>query len=239
MKHDHLRMLLGGRAAASLWWAAVALGAAGFGAGEALEERDGLLVVEAESLVRQTKDEVRRWYVISGDRTSPAEPDPDPSHAATASGGAYLEILPDTRVTHDDKLEHGVSFSNLPGKVAVLDYPVRIYSPGRYYVWVRAYSTGTEDNGIHVGIDGEWPESGQRLQWCEGKRDWRWESKQRTAEAHCGVPHMIYLDIMEPGERVISFSMREDGFEFDKWVMTLERDFERPQGAGPEESARR
>ena len=33
-----------------------------------------------------------------------------------------------------------------------------------------------------MGLDGKWPESGQRLQWCEGKRSWQWESKQRTNE---------------------------------------------------------
>ena len=33
-----------------------------------------------------------------------------------------------------------------------------------------------------MGLDGKWPKSGQRLQWCEGKRSWQWESKQRTNE---------------------------------------------------------
>ncbi len=100
-------------------------------------------------------------------------------------------------------------------------------------MWVRAFSTGSEDNGLHVGIDGEWPDSGQRLQWCEGKHTWRWESKQRTEKQHCGEAHKIFLDIKRPGEHVISFSMREDGFEFDKWLMTLDRDFKRPNDIGP------
>ncbi len=42
--------------------------------------------------------------------------------AQTASNGMYIEILPDTRVTHDDEL------------------------------------IGAEDNGLHVGMDGKWPE---------------------------------------------------------------------------------
>ena len=97
----------------------------------------------------------------------------------------------------------------------------------------RAHSTGSEDNGLHVGLDGEWPESGQRLQWCQGKQQWWWESKQRTEKQHCGEPYKIYLDIEQPGEHVISFSMREDGFEFDKWFMTQDRDMARPTDAGP------
>ncbi len=34
-----------------------------------------------------------------------------------------------------------------------------------------------------------------------------------------------------------AFSMREDGFEFDKWLMTMDRDFQRPADIGPENSS--
>jgi hypothetical protein len=98
-------------------------------------------------------------------------------------------------------------------------------TPGRYYVWVKAYSTGTEDNGVHVGLNGGWPDSGQRMQWCEGKHTWHWESKQRTPQQHCGVPHLIYLDIDKSGVHEIQFSMREDGFEMDMWLMTTDMNF--------------
>jgi hypothetical protein len=43
------------------------------------------------------------------------------------------------------------------------------------------------------------------------------------------------LDIENPGLHTVEFSMREDGFEFDKWLMTKERDFARPAWAGPAE----
>ena len=109
--------------------------------------------------------------------------------------------------------------------MAVVHYRVKINQPGRYYVWVRAYSTGSEDNGLHVGMNGLWPESGQRMQWCVGKNTWRWDSKQRTNAQHCGVPYQIYLDIESPGIYDIQFSMREDGFEMDQFLLTLNRDF--------------
>ena len=190
-------------------------------------ERDGLLVVEAENFDRQTNDNVRRFHIVGkGDAVSPR-------HVESASGGAYVAVLPDTRRTHDDKLIRGENFSDEPGAIAVLTYRVRFQTPGKYYVWARAYSTGTEDNGIHVGIDGQWPESGRRMQWCEGKNRWRWESKQRTPENHCGEPYKIFVEVIEPGEHEIQFSMREDGFELDRWLMTLEKDFERPEGTGP------
>lgn len=172
-------------------------------------ERDGLLAVEAENFDRQKLAEVRQWVIVS-----------DGAHSTSAGGDAYVEVLPDTRTTHDDELVRGENFTNEPGVMAVLEYDVSITNPGRYFVWVRAYSTGTEDNGIHVGLDGSWPDSGQRMQWCEGKHEWTWASKQRTAEQHCGVPGLIWLDIEEPGRHTVMFSMREDGFEMDAWALT-------------------
>jgi hypothetical protein len=197
------------------------------------KEVKGMVAVEAEHFAAQTHDTVRKWYVTSSKHTPEVTPDGDSSHANSASGSAYVEILPDTRRTHADKLTAGQNFSNEAGNMAILIYPVQFNTPGRYYVWVRAYSTGSEDNGIHVGIDGEWPASGQRLQWCEGKNTWHWESKQRTEKVHCDEPYKIYIDVEEPELHTIEFSMREDGFEFDKWLMTLEREFKRPDDAGP------
>ena len=196
-------------------------------------ENDGLLAVEAEHFFSQTMSEKRAFHLTTADSQPEIDPDGDPAHVAGASGGAYLEILPDTRRTHGDKLIRGTNFAPEAGKMAVLSYKVNIKTPGRYYVWVRAFSTGSEDNGLHVGLDGEWPATGQRLQWCEGKNGWRWESKQRTEKQHCGEPHKIFLEIKEAGEHTISFSMREDGFEFDKWLMTTDREFKRPNDVGP------
>ena len=188
-------------------------------------EQNGYVEVEAEHFIDQTNNTERTWYVIDGP-SSGHQADPDSLEYQTASSGKFVEILPDTRVTHNDELIHGTNFSNKPG-LSVLKYKVRIQNPGKYYVWVRAYSTGTEDNGIHVGIDGEWPESGQRMQWCDGKNRWTWESKQRTEENHCGEPRLIFLEIDEPGIHTIMFSMREDGFAFDKFA--LSKKYQKPE----------
>lgn len=196
-------------------------------------ERGGMVAVEAEHFFRQTKMDVRSWQLTTKDRTPKVTPDGDPSHVAGASNGAYLEILPDTRRTHADKLIRGTNFAPQAGQMGILEYKIHFSTPGRYYVWVRAHSTGSEDNGLHVGVDGQWPATGQRLQWCAGKRSWFWESKQRTEAQHCGEAYKIYIDIDKPGEHTIAFSMREDGFEFDKFIMTTRRDFARPEGAGP------
>jgi hypothetical protein len=53
---------------------------------------------------------------------------------------------------------------------------------------------------------------------------WQWDSRQRTARVHTGVLGQIWLDIEEPGLHTIMFSMREDGFEFDRFLLTKEKD---------------
>lgn len=181
------------------------------------------ITVDAEQYVSQEKDSVRRWQLLTA--THPAPAGVDATFHPGAWDNAYMKVLPDTRRTHADKLIAGENFSNTPGELAVLHYRVKFPSAGRYYVWVRAYSTGSEDNGIHVGFDGEWPESGRRMQWCEGKNTWRWESKQRTAANHCGEPGKIYLDVASAGWHRVSFSMREDGFEFDRFTLTTNPGF--------------
>lgn len=196
-------------------------------------EQNGLLAVEAEHFLKQTEAGTRAFYLVQADAIPNIKPDGDAAHLAEAGGNAYVEILPDTRRTHADKLTRGVNFSPEPGKMAVLHYPVYFETPGTYYVWVRAHSTGSEDNGLHVGLDGQWPESGQRMQWCQGKKTWRWESKQRTEAQHCGEPGRIFLEVEKPGLHTIHFSMREDGFEFDRWLITTAADFKRPEGVGP------
>lgn len=190
-----------------------------------LVENNGFVEVESEDFFNQKNDELRKWVRFDMNQTPEVLPDPDSNHAQTASNQAYLEVLPDTRVTHGDTLTNGVNFSNNPGEMAVLSYKINFTTTGRYYVWVRAFSSGTEDNGIHVGIDNQWPESGKRMQWCEGKEKWTWASKQRTEANHCGEPYLIFLDIDTKGEHTIQFSMREDGFEFDKFILTIDKNF--------------
>jgi hypothetical protein len=207
-------------------------------ANRVFEEKGGLLVIEAEHYDWQSSDEIRRWYLMSEDQNPDIQPDHDENHSATASGNAYLEVLPDTRKNHSEELIRQVNFTEDPGRIAVLYYPVWINNPGRYYVWVRTCPTGTEDNGLHVGVDGKWPVNGYRMQWVSHDNEWHWDSKQRTEQVHTGEKYRIYLDIDSPGLHTIMFSMREDGFEMDKWLMSLDKDIlvHGDKAMGPRES---
>jgi len=174
------------------------------------------LTIEAESFIKQEKNEVRSWIKMKSAGNND-------SIAATASGKQYIQCTPDTRLSEKDKLVVGENFTNNPGDMAIISYSINIKTPGRYYVWVSCYSTGTDDNGIHVGLNGQWPESGKRMQWCDGKNKWTWASKQRTEAVHCGEPYKIYLDIEKAGKNTLTFSMREDGFRMDIILLTMDK----------------
>ncbi len=193
-------------------------------------ERDGFVQFEAEDFHTQSVTDMRKWYITrEGNDYSHLMRDDDENHAASASGGAYIENLPDTRKNHDEDLIQGENFFPQPGEQAILGYFVEFTTPGRYWVWASAFSTGPEDNGLHIGINGEWPESGQRLQWCVGKHQWSWSSAQRVEHRHCGYPTTIYIDVPTAGVHEIQVSMREDGTEIDQFILVNDRDF-RPEG---------
>ncbi len=202
--------------------------------GDVILEVDGVVAIEGESFARMENTEHREWVRFDATSAPDIAPDPDPPHLEGASGGAYLEALPDTRVTHDDPLVSGESFHGSGGTGPMLTYPVRFETAGRYIVWVRAYSTGGEDNGLHVGIDGAFPEESARVQFCSGKNRWTWSSAQRRSSNHCGTPRTVFLTVDAPGEHEVHLSMREDGFELDKVLLVLDEGFE-PSGPGPDE----
>ncbi|MGJ8691829.1 MAG: hypothetical protein ACSHW0_05060 [Thalassotalea sp.] len=188
-------------------------------------EKNGIVMLEAEDFAAQHLDLKRRWFAFSKDTAQHHYADNDVKHFQGASQGAYIELLPDTRTNHSEELIQGENFTNQPGVSALLSYPIYFNTPGRYFVWVRAYSTGTEDNGVHIGLNSTWPESGQRLQLCENKHQWTWSSAQRVEDNHCGAPQTITINIPTAGVHNFMVSMREDGFEMDKILLTTDAEY--------------
>lgn len=186
------------------------------------------IFIEAESFKSQTLTEKRQWHIFSAQSSPQISPDGDPAHLAGASGGSYIEVLPDTRRSHADKLIKGENFTEDRGTMAVLIYKVTFPAAGRYYVWVRAYTTTSEDNGLHFGLNGKWPESGARWQTVQ-KNGWNWDCKQRTEKVHTGVPMQLWLDVEKAGEQELLMSMREDGIEVDQIALTTDVKW-RPDG---------
>ena len=188
------------------------------------KEVNGKVQIEAEFYHYNTNNKSpRAFYKVNKDINAPFFSFKNYTKNASANG--YIIALPDTRVTHKDELIRGENFFQVPGTGGMVSYKVKINNPGRYYVWVKALSTGAEDNGLHVGINGTWPKSGQRIQLCKGKRKWTWSSAQRVPKNHCGTPNTIYLDVKAAGEHIVSFSMREDGFKLDQFILVKDENF--------------
>ncbi len=171
--------------------------------------------VEAEEFDSKTD----RWVVTNATTGTQAN-DPDGNHSDTASDNVYLEVLPDYRVTHEDAFHPSGSLWDA-GQGPILSYTVDFPQAGRFYVHLRAYSTGSEDNGAHVGLNGEWPPQARRVQWCAGKHQWTWSSAQRASGGvgDCGKEKTVYLDIPTAGIHNLQIAAREDGFELDRVVL--------------------
>ncbi len=197
------------------------------------EEQDGQVVIEAEHFVRQTRDQIRRWYFNSASHTPTAKPDPDPVMVTDASNGIYVEVLPDTYVHNDERGVDGLNIGLAPGSMAVLQYPVTFTKPGRYYIWTRMRSNDDEDNTLNAGLDDTWPPSARCLQFPKLKKVWWWGGVIRDARGPSFPHHRAYLDVPAAGVYTVMYSMREDGMEFDKFILTLDGRMGAPEGAGP------
>lgn len=201
------------------------------------EEKDGQVVVEAEHFVRQTRDIIRRWFINGGGHAPTTHPDPDPVMVTDASNGMYVEALPDTFVHNHERGVDGANIGLAPGAIAVLHYPVHFTKPGRYYIWTRMRSNDDEDNTFNAGIDDTWPASARCLQFPKLKKVWWWGGVIRDARGPSYPHHRAYLDVPAAGIYTIMYSMREDGSELDKFLLTLDGRMGAPEGGGPAASA--
>ncbi len=189
------------------------------------EEKDGILEIEAENYHYKNNNSTKRNWVVRSLNDKISKTLSGTNYSKSANKNSYIEAVPDTRVTHDDKLILGENFFPVSGTGGVISYKIKINNPGKYYIWVNALSTGTEDNGVHVGFNEDWQESGARIQWCAGKNKWTWSSAQRMPDNHCGIEKTIYLKFDKSGEYVLSFSMREDGLKMDRFILTKNSNF--------------
>lgn len=108
-----------------------------------------------------------------------------------------------------------------PGRGASpgLVYGVRFDEPGTYYVWVRVWADGTEDNSLHIGLDGVPQRSALRIETQRYKR-WQWTNDVR------GRRGGATLDVERPGLHSLHLWMREDGLYVDQILLTRDPDFE-------------
>jgi len=157
-----------------------------------------------------------RWVLV--DAESPNNvvgPDSDGSHTNSALGGKYLELLPDVKVTNAD-LAASDNVWPIPGDGPQVHFAMNIEQAGTYAVYVRAFSTGEFDDTLHVGFDGLWPESGSNIHTCGSRGQWIWTKCETSDPATITIP--------TSGTHSIQFAARDDGFEFDQFVLQLLND---------------
>ncbi|MBX2826256.1 MAG: hypothetical protein KTR33_16090, partial [Gammaproteobacteria bacterium] len=133
--------------------------------------------------------------------------DPDGNQSATASGNNYLELLPDTRVGASDPATSETNWA-VPGEGPMVTYNVDFPAAGRYAVAVRAFSTGSEDRGVFVGLNDSWPVDGRLIELCGTQNNWSWSD--------CDGSHAAWVDVPSEGEHSLVFSAYADGFQFDR-----------------------
>jgi len=193
--------------------------------------KNGLIVVEAEHFYKQSKNDIRAWYINSPQHHPQVWPDHDTASYADASGLAYIEALPDLFHTEEDPIINGENLGS-DGNVAVVHYKVFFTEAGRYYLWTRLRSNDEEDNTTQAGINGIWPASAKILQSPVNKKKWIWKNDNRISRNPWKIGR-AYLDISSPGIHDVQFGMREDGEEFDKFLLTADSLYRIIEDPGP------
>ena len=111
-----------------------------------------------------------------------------------------------------------------------LDFNVEFVKTGIHYVWVRGYRTSGTDDSCHVGLDGDETTS-DRIQAGGTDNKWEWSNNRRDSQGRA------FVDVTSLGVHVLHVRMREDGWRFDKIVLTTDENFT-PADEGPPESTR-
>ncbi len=167
-----------------------------------------LLSIDATSFDRNTSQGNHTWTQVD-DRD--------------AIGGSAMLAGPDTDTNNNTGF-----VSNSPR----LDYRVNFVTPGIYYVWILGRADTTSPSGmndsVHVGLDGKAVDTADRISGFGNSFGW----SRSTMDGS-----MATVEVAESGVRTLNVWMREDGFVFDKIVLTTDPDFI-PSGEGPDESSR-
>jgi uncharacterized repeat protein (TIGR03806 family) len=139
----------------------------------------------------------------------------------SASGGAAMLASPDNGTANN------TGFTTTSPR---LNFVTTFAQTGTYYVWVRGRDSGaTLGNGdsVHVGMDGQALTSSDRISGFTGSFGWTRATLDNVNAT---------ISVTTTGQHTINVWMREDGFVFDKLVLTTDASYT-PTGSGPAETA--
>jgi len=157
--------------------------------------------------------------------TSAAGHDWSPNSTAGFSGDGAMEATPNSGLNIKDNYA--------PLNSPRMDYDINFVTTGTHYVWVLGLGTHTGNDSIHIGLDNAEVATSKAVEQFPGT-DWIW-SNQRRDPAVPGGHLPATLEITSTGVKTLNAWMREDGFIFDKIVITTDPAFV-PTGTGPAES---
>jgi hypothetical protein len=136
------------------------------------------------------------------------------------SGPGAMQATPDngTNIT-----------SSITSTSPELGYRVNFTKTGTHYIWIRGYTTASENNSVHTGLDGAVPGTSDNIE-TNTFNTWVWIKDSRDGGR-------ATLNVGTTGLHTFSLYMREDGFVADKVVLTTDVNYV-PSGTGPAESSK-
>jgi len=131
----------------------------------------------------------------------------------------------DAMITTPNEGQLAVTANDVP----MLGYLVSFRHSGQHFLWVRGLGDTDEsgmgnDDSIQVGLNGSLADTAANVNTFPN--EWTWS--RTTASGPVAT-----LNVVDAGVNMINFWMREDGFAFDKFVITNDPDFV-PTGFGPQ-----
>lgn len=104
-----------------------------------------------------------------------------------------------------------------------LDFNIDFDTAGEHYVWVRGFGDTSSDDSLHIGLNGEAVTTGHYMR--SGTGGWQWSNTLHPDQA-------VKVFVPEPGKHTVNVWMREDGFQFDKLLITTNPGYI-PSDTGP------
>jgi len=167
---------------------------------------DAIVSIEAENFDQNVPVGTHGWVEVQ---------------PAGISGSGAMQALP------NDGTNINSGFVTTSPRV---DYEIEFSSTGTHYVWIRGTGPTGADNSVHVGLDGAFVATSDRITPLP-RPDIGWVA--RTMDG--GL--VATVNVSSTGLHTLNLYMREDGSIVDKLLLTTNAAFV-PTGLGPDESPR-
>ena len=142
------------------------------------DDRDGLVVIEAEHFTRNV-------------------PAPDGHHWKVETGPKGFRGKGAMRALPDRGANRGTDFATTSPR---LDYAIQFKKKGRHWLWVRGFGANPNGDSFHVGLDLEPVEAGRNIQTAWGK--WVWLRHPRPLQVRQPGLHTLSVWMREDGVRI-------------------------------------